>query len=170
MKKIALTRRRFMSISGYLLSAATLPLPQFVFAAEKDHPLTAAFLNISQQLTGYDNLDPQLSARYFFAFTDLFPSFTTDFTALSGEPSVLTAMANSSQNRELALKIVHAWYTGTVGPNEQEEVKVIAYKDALMYRPTADGLPVPTYCFRGELWFSALPPGITQEPTIAATF
>jgi fructose 5-dehydrogenase small subunit len=68
------------------------------------------------------------------------------------------------------LTLVAAWYTGTVGHGQQAEV--VSYADALMYRPVSDGLPVPTYCLGGPLWWPGLPPpaGVSAPtPTPVAT-
>ncbi|MBI3310030.1 MAG: dehydrogenase, partial [Serratia liquefaciens] len=54
--------------------------------------------------------------------------------------------------------IITAWYTGTVGHGQTAEL--IAYKDALMYRPAGDALIVPTYCGNGPLWWTAPPPAV----------
>lgn len=150
-----LSRRRFIYAGGFLLSTALLP-PLSV--AQVASPLVEqhldAFLDLSRKLTGYETLNRELGARYLAAFLELFPDEAPQFAS----------------NRALQKKILHSWYTGTVGPNEAGKVRVIAYKDAFMYRPTADGLPTPTYCFRGELWFKALPPGITKEPNFPISF
>lgn len=172
MKTINLQRRRLIGVGGLLLSAALFPpMGRFAFAAVKptESQLTS-FISLSEQLTGYGNLNPILAERYLTAMLNLYPDFATHLSALGDGETVMSRIAHNKSNTEWAMRITHAWYTGTVGPNQDDAVEVIAYKDALMYRPTADGLPVPTYCFRGELWFSALPPGITREPTVPATF
>ncbi|PWD85317.1 sugar dehydrogenase complex small subunit [Ignatzschineria cameli] len=155
MNRADLSRRRFIYAGGLILSTALLPP---LASAQTNSPAIEqhldAFLQLSQKLTGYDTLNRELGARYLGAFLELFPDEAPNF----------------AHDQGIQKKILHSWYTGTVGPNEAGQVRVIAYKDAFMYRPTADGLPTPTYCFRGELWFKALPPGITKEPDFPITF
>ena len=55
-----------------------------------------------------------------------------------------------------ALALVAAWYTGCV--SESANAPIVAYDDALMYRPTRDALPVPTYCLGGPAWWTTDPP------------
>jgi hypothetical protein len=31
---------------------------------------------------------------------------------------------------------------------------MVSYVDALMYRPVSDGLPAPTYCLNGPIWWT----------------
>lgn len=168
MSHMPFTRRRF--ISALTLPTLLIPLGHIAFAdrlLSQNH--LEKFLDVSQSLTGYQALNHELAQRYLEAFNRLYPEFLTKMDHLNAQDSIFQAM-NHPDSKETAMQIVHAWYTGTVGPNDAGEVNVIAYKNALMYRPTADGLPVPTYCFRGELWFSELPPGITQQPITPITF
>ena len=82
----------------------------------------------------------------------------TALTDGSTDAASLLAAADAAGLKEHALAIVATWYTGTVtGP---EKSQVVAYQQALMYRPVSDGLPVPTYCFNGPLWWAQKPPGI----------
>ncbi|MES2533245.1 MAG: sugar dehydrogenase complex small subunit, partial [Pseudomonadota bacterium] len=71
-------------------------------------------------------------------------------------PDALLAAASSAGLRGTALSVVAAWYTGTVVAGGK--TAVVAYEQALMYRPVADGLTVPTYCNEGPLWWTAPPP------------
>jgi hypothetical protein len=51
---------------------------------------------------------------------------------------------------ETATKIVSAWYLGVVG--EPEDAELIAYGEALMYRPTRGILAIPTYGPGPDAW------------------
>lgn len=155
MNRTDLSRRRFIYAGGILLSTALLP-PMAIGQSHSPavEQYLDEFLQLSQTLTGYENLNRELGARYLAAFIELFPDEATQF----------------SSHKSLQKKILHSWFTGTVGPNDAGQVRVVAYKNAFMYRPTADGLPTPSYCFRGELWFKALPPGITKEPNFPISF
>lgn len=149
------SRRRFIYASGMILSTVFLPVQTLAQAEHQSVKVYLTdFLSLSEKLTGYTVLNDQLASRYLASFMTLFPGFEDHFLT----------------DKALQQKILHAWYTGTVGPNDKDQVMVVAYKNALMYRPTADGLPMPTYCFQGELWFSELPPGITTQPNFPVTF
>ena len=77
-------------------------------------------------------------------------------------PEVLATLGEAEIRGVMGmLTLVAAWYTGTVGHGQQAEI--VSYADALMYRPVSDGLPVPTYCLDGPLWWSA-PPPIDPDP------
>lgn len=123
-----------------------------------------AFLSLSQVLTGHADLDPLTSARTSQAFHQLFPEIAAKFGALSAlaakhpSPEALLAAADAIGQREALLAIVAAWYTGTVGTGVT--AKAMAYADALMNRPVADGLFPPTYQLGGPAWWTAAPPAV----------
>lgn len=72
------------------------------------------------------------------------------------------AAAAAGQDKTLTA-VISAWYTGTI--TTAKGPVVVAYKDALMYRSTEDGLVVPTYCNKGPMWWrDTLPPGVTRTP------
>lgn len=78
------------------------------------------------------------------------------------DPETIKNAATAIQLDGLVTAIISAWYTGTVASSKGPVV--VAYADALMYRPVADGLTVPTYCNKGPTWWMGLPPGITEMP------
>lgn len=81
-------------------------------------------------------------------------------------PEALLNAAGAAGLRETLLAIVAAWYTGTVGHGTGAQL--VAYKEALMYRPCADGLVVPTYCSDGPAWWTAPPPAAGVAPPTGA--
>jgi hypothetical protein len=127
-------------------------------------PKDPAFLALSQVLTGHADVDPVISARTAQAFRQLFPEVAATFGALATQarqhPKAddLLAAATAPGQREAALAIVAAWYTGSVGSGVT--AKSIAYADALMNRPVADALFPPTYQLGGPAWWTAEPPAV----------
>jgi hypothetical protein len=133
-------------------------------------PEDPAFLALSQILTGHANIDPVISARTAQAFRQLFPEIAATFGSLAGlarqhpRAKDLLQAATAPGQHEAALAIVAAWYTGTVGTGVTAQA--IAYADALMNRPVADGLFPPTYQLGGPAWWTAAPPAVAPRSRI----
>lgn len=162
---MTITRRTLLA--GAALSLAGLDfLPPA--AAQTPSAAETDFLQLSAALTEKNDLDPVVSRR-------ILDALVKDDPDMAGRIARIAALATDNRSakaiKEAAasvgldgdvMKIVTAWYTGTVvtkaGP------VVVAYKDALMYRPVADGLTVPTYCNKGPIWWTALPPEISRMP------
>jgi len=126
-------------------------------------PEDPVFLSLSQAITGHPDLDPVIAARTAQAFRQLFPEVAATFAPLAAlarrhpDPTALLDAATPAQ-REGALAVVAAWYTGTVGTGVTAQA--IAYADALMNRPVADALFPPTYQLGGPAWWTAAPPPV----------
>jgi hypothetical protein len=144
----------------------------------------ADFLRLSKAAIGHDALDMTIASRLLAALRHADPTFNDNAVGLArlvhGDqtPQALLDAAKAIGLHETMLTLVAAWYTGTVGHGQQAEM--VSYADALMYRPVSDGLPIPTYCLDGPLWWPGLPPpaGVsapatapvaTAPPTPAAT-
>jgi fructose 5-dehydrogenase small subunit len=134
----------------------------------------AGFLRLSQAAVGHDDLDMTIASRMFAALRHADPTFNDNAAGLArlvhgGQtPEALLDAAKAVGLHETMLTLVAAWYTGTVGHGQQAEM--VSYADALMYRPVSDGLPVPTYCLDGPLWWPGLPPpaGVSAPTATAA--
>jgi hypothetical protein len=130
--------------------------------AAVDSAAAARFLAFSKAITGHDDIDPLTSSRIRDAMRQADAASADQVDALVGlvqpgmAPDALLAAATSAGLRGTALSVVAAWYTGTVVAGGK--TAVVAYEQALMYRPVADGLTVPTYCNEGPLWWTAPPP------------
>jgi hypothetical protein len=122
------------------------------------------FLHLSQTLTGHIGLDPLTAARISAAFAQIAPAHHAHFKPLFElvrpglAPNNFLAVANGTGLGPTAHAIVAAWYTGTVGSGV--EAITVAYRDALMYGPVADGLFPPTYALGGPAWWTSPPPKV----------
>ncbi len=136
-------------------------------------PLDDTFLGISRAITGRQDLDPILSSRLCAAMQATFPGYATTIQALAsvtangGQPHEILDRAGDLKKAFLALNA--AWYTGSV--EDKMGAPMVSYYDALMYQPTKDGLPVPTYCYGRPGWWTEAPPalGIPIHALLPAT-
>jgi len=124
----------------------------------------ATFLALSRALTGKHDLDPYVAGRIRAAMAIHEPATTATLDALqrlAGTVDTPDQFIAIPAVRDAALSIVAAWYTGTVGKGT--EAVTVAYRDALMQRPVADGIFPATYAKGGPAWWVAAPP-----PAVAA--
>jgi len=165
------SRRDMLKGVGSAMVAATLLGFPFLTQAEKDTAtgdpvIFSQFFMISQAITEHQDLSPGMSARFFNAFYQGDPQFPAQVSKLYSllQPSLrakqFQEIAKQNGLGDLLTSIITGWYTGTV-KNGTDSI-LIAYKDALMYRPVSDGLIVPTYCGNGPLWFTAAPPAASM--------
>jgi hypothetical protein len=151
-----------------------------LLAAVQAQPLAAAndlddpgFLRLSKAVTGHDDLDATTASRLLAALQRADAAFNGRAAGLARlmqarltqdarTPETLLAAADTAGLRDTMLTLVSAWYTGTVGHGQQAEM--VSYANSLMYRPVSDGLPVPTYCLNGPLWWPGPPPAAGVSP------
>ncbi|WP_413503094.1 sorbitol dehydrogenase family protein [Serratia proteamaculans] len=161
-------REVLLGLASTLLAGSLLSYP-FLSLAEQQTPSAnplqfARFFKISQTLTEHQDIDQGMSARIFTALHNQNPQFTAQVEQLGGllqagqSAQQLQQQAIQAGLQEVVTAIITAWYTGTVGHGQTAQL--IAYKDALMYRPASDALIVPTYCGNGPLWWTAAPPAV----------
>jgi hypothetical protein len=169
-----MTRRQFLltgvaatSALGMLTDSSGAEAQQSAIASLDD----AQFLRLSKAVTGRTELDATTARRLLVALRGADPAFGDHAAGLAGliqddqTPEMLLAAADTADLHDTMLALVAAWYTGTVGHGQQAEM--VSYADALMYRPVSDGLPVPTYCFNGPLWWTVPPPPAGVSPPVA---
>ncbi|NSY46438.1 sugar dehydrogenase complex small subunit (plasmid) [Agrobacterium tumefaciens] len=156
-------RTLLTSAAFFLFGFAALPAPQAIADPADD---ARDFLNLSRIATGRAELSPDTAQRMFEALSGdgMGEEITrlVGFATLGLSPRGLKDAAVEAGLDGALMRIIAAWYKGTV--DTQKGPVVVAYKDALMYAPVADGLTVPTYCNKGPMWWSALPPGISRMP------
>lgn len=157
--------------------SSLLVMPRWGIAQDKGFSSTEslslaerAFLSLSQRLTERDDLDAVIAARTYEALVGQdagAEQAIADLAALAGastsddsSAAALLAKARGAGLDDMLFRIQTAWYTGTVADDSlpiaeyERQVQVIAYQRALMYRPVSDGLPVPTYCKFGPLYWA----------------
>ncbi|MFJ3045602.1 sugar dehydrogenase complex small subunit [Herbaspirillum chlorophenolicum] len=134
-------------------------------------PEAIAFLAFSKHITGHGDLPLETASRIEAAMRKTYPDFAAQWQKLAAlpaagqKPKAWLAAATDAGLRDLALAVVAAWYTGTVGKGAQ--AVVVSYAEALMYRPVADGQTVQTYCNYGPLWWTKAPPAIRVSAPVA---
>lgn len=160
-----LTRRALLA--GTALSIGTIILSGSVLAAAPDER-ESRFLDVSMRLTEKADLPDVTSRRILAALAADDADFDENLLRLAalgnGAPVGMTlkSQADAAGLETVVSRIVAAWYCGTV--DTKSGPVVVSYHDALMYRPVADGLTVPTYCSNGPLWWSGLPPEVNRMP------
>lgn len=163
----AMTRRTLLVGAGGLLASSAWSTSSF--ALTQLPAGASAFHAVSTAITGKADLSVMTAER-------IFAAMQTDDADLGGKIDRLAELAQATSSPEglrdaadaaglkpALIAILTAWYTGTV--QTKAGPVLVAYNEALMYRPVADGLTVPTYCNKGPLWWTGLPPQITVMPT-----
>lgn len=117
------------------------------------------FLRLSEFVTGGSPLSAGLATRYLAALTKSDTAFAAAAQALhqhvashkfSHVDDLLAVPDLDPALRATAAQIVSAWYLGVVG--EDADAVLISYANALMYRPTAGILDIPTYGSGPDSW------------------
>ncbi len=130
------------------------------------------FLRLSEFLTGGQPLTAALAARYQEALGRHEPQFAAAAARLQRHVAdgrfthvdeLLAAPGLDPALRATATQIVSAWYLGIVG--EDADAELISYANALMYRPTAGILDVPTYGSGPDSWGHKPPVSTVPNPT-----
>ena len=112
-----MTRRGLLSAVSAISVLSVTQLPGLAFAANLD---VQAFLALSQNLVGQDDLSEDIAANMLEAFSGL------------GRDDDLAALADGAEDEALSNEIVASWYTG-VSP-DPDDLKVLTYTDALMWQ------------------------------------
>lgn len=165
-RSLSLSRRSLLS--GTVALAGLFALPVDLWAQQTSFSEQPAFYALSRAITEKDELSVTTADRIFAALRTDHEDLATTVDALAQLAKAQTDIksfrdaATKAGHRDLFLAILTAWYTGTV--DTKQGPVVVAYKDALMYRPVEDGLTVPTYCNKGPMWWTGLPPEVTRMP------
>ncbi|PVA09408.1 ribonucleotide-diphosphate reductase subunit alpha [Pelagivirga sediminicola] len=134
-----LTRRGLLSAVSAL---AVLPLAQWpkgAMAADLD---VGAFLALSKELTGKDDLYEDLAAKMLEAFSQ------------AGKADDIAALVGGGEAAELENSIVATWYTGT--SPAADDPNVLFYTDALIWQAMTFATPM-AFC-NGQMGDWADPP------------
>jgi hypothetical protein len=160
-----ISRRRLLV---YVAVSNVISMPNLAWPASSDDIGDADFLSLSKAATGHIDLSTTTARRMLAAFKQADPGFARRATSLwqlhhdSQNPEEMLAEANAKGLHGTMLELIAGWYTGTVGAGENTHM--VSYADALMYRPVADGLTIPTYCSNGPAWWTASPPLVGVGP------
>ncbi|GGM08646.1 sugar dehydrogenase complex small subunit [Pseudomonas asuensis] len=157
--KPQLSRRVFLAGSlaaaGWVMGRQLAPLAYAADVAGME-PAKAAFMNVSQVITGRTQLDPGLSQRLYTALSENDPAFTDRIQAVHQyivAHQIAAADLQAALDRDakdlttLPRQLATAWYMGIVG--EGKQARCIAFEDALMYAVVSDQLKPPSYAFGG---------------------
>lgn len=169
------SRRHFLFGTAVLAAASLAGLgglsivrrahAQEAAAADTDF---AAFMRLSQYLTGKTTLDVEIGRAILAGLHDDNPQVSAqiaqlnDFVAKSNTPaSALQAVLDGSHSALASLpgRTVSAWYLGVVGTGTK--ARTVAYEQALMYPPIADVIVMPSYA-RGVPGYWANPPRLSR--------
>jgi Membrane bound FAD containing D-sorbitol dehydrogenase len=145
----SMTRRRWLQ--GMLaLTAAGLTgsLALKALADDATAPAIDAFMSLSQSLTAKNGLDRDVGTRLLAALQKSAPDLPQQLPKLAG---ALAAGSADAAQQALALKILEAWYLGTV------DNTVITYEQALMFGVVSDTLVIRSYCANQPGYWSAKP-------------
>ncbi|AHV94426.1 sugar dehydrogenase complex small subunit [Bordetella holmesii] len=161
------SRQRRALLLGMAGLCVAAPLPGV--AAMMSAPAGGtAFLALSSILTDRHHLNPLTASRIEAALAGSgvrqaarLPELLA-LAASASDSAQLMHAATEAGLGDLAIDIVTAWYTGTVG--QGPKAVVVAYEEALMYQPVRDGLTVPTYCNYGPMWWTGMPPDVAVMP------
>ena len=160
---------RLMLASGIIIS---VPITgSLATAAEPEN----RFHRVSQALTGRQQLDPTISQRLYALLTRQNPLFPQRLAQLAEHLSRSEARAPeallaslSEEEVNTALTIITPWYLGYTGnpatTRATDDAHFVSFLSALMYEPTADLTPRPSYSQRGSDYWQAVPEGVSAPP------
>lgn len=144
-----MTRRRWLQ--GVLALTAASLAGSLALKALADDSAAApidAFMTLSQSLTAKSGLDRAVGTRLLAALQKSTPDLAQQLPKLAG---ALAAGSADAAQQTLALKIMEAWYLGTV------DNAVITYEQALMYGVVSDTLIIRSYCPNKPGFWAAKP-------------
>jgi hypothetical protein len=144
-----MTRRRWLQ-GMFALTAASLTgsLALKAFADTTPASPIDAFMTFSLSLTAKNGLDRDVGLRLLAALQKSVPDLQQQMPKLA---AALAAGSADAAQQTLALKILEAWYLGTV------DNSVITYEQALMFGAVSDTLVIRSYCANQPGYWAAKP-------------
>ncbi|MFL9868623.1 sugar dehydrogenase complex small subunit [Paraburkholderia fungorum] len=144
-----MTRRRWLQ-GALALTAAGLTGSLTLKALADDSAAAPidAFMTLSQSLTARPALDRDVGTRLLAALQKSASDLAQQLPKLAG---ALAAGSADAAQQALALKIMEAWYLGTV------DDQVVTYEQALMYDVVSDTLIIRSYCPNKPGFWAAKP-------------
>lgn len=161
---------RMMIASGVIFSVPVTGLSAMTGAGSAH-----VFHDVSVMLTGRQQLDPAISQRLYGLLSrqnPLFPQRLTQLAERLRQSALLSSEARlsalSDEQVETALAIITPWYLGYTGnpatTRATDDAHFVSFLSALMYEPTADVTPRPSYSQRGSDYWQAVPEGVSAPP------
>ncbi len=144
-----MTRRRWLQGALALMAAGlTGSLTLKALADDSSAAPIEAFMTLSQSLTAKSGLDRDVGTRLLAALQKSTPDLAQQLPKLAG---ALASNSADAAQQALALKIMEAWYLGTV------DNVVITYEQALMFNVVSDTLIIRSYCPNKPGFWAAKP-------------
>ncbi len=152
MRALDMTRRRLIGIAASAIGALAL-------RARAAAPPAAVSPSVAlcRWLTGWQGLDARIVSRAFAALGAATPGFEERAHALwtaihgAGWKTVQdwrgSPLYGDPAARETAAMLVSAFYLGVVG--DGDAATLVSYEAALMFAPTQDVTPIPSYALGG---------------------
>lgn len=165
---------RMMISSGVIISVPAI-VPLASAAAQPADQLHF----VSQTLTQRQGLDPAISQRLYQLLSQqdaAFPQRLAQLAAQLRRSLHLAADARlaalSEEEVKTALSIISPWYLGYTGnpatTRATDDAHFVSFLSALMYEPTADNTPRPSYSQHGADYWQAVPHGV-DAPAMPAS-
>lgn len=153
----SLDRRTFLASATVLTTGLIISNAVAVPIVSPSSTITqAALMKIASFLTGKSDLPIEMVKRAYDALVIEDPTFPSRLKALiegirTAELSDVEAfrtspLAADADHMKTAVAVISALYTGRVGKGYRGHF--VAYKEALMFRPTSDVTVIPTYADR----------------------
>lgn len=146
---IARVNRRQLFLLG---TAAVLSsqLPSFALAAT--HDLETRFFEVSRRLVNHD-LSPAVGHRIAVYAKASHPNLGDMLDRISAAATARNASKvedffddlPQGELRDFAYWVISAWYTGS--SSQDRDATLFTYEEALLYQPTIDMVPIPTFGF-----------------------
>lgn len=163
-----LLRTTAISVAGLGLWSATAGTFNMSAAAVADE--AEGFIAFSKFATGHDALDHAVGRSLYEGFVTLDKEFASRLAGLAalrskGQYADVEAMEEAMRGHPLhdtLMHIVRGWYSGVI--EEGTNAKVYTYTHALMYKPAADVVILPTYAHDGPDYWVADPAPADQMP------
>ncbi len=161
-----ITRRQFLAMSALAAAAAAVAVAQpgvaqAIVAATETPP---AFLSLSRFLTGKSDLDARIVKRAWDALVAADSGFAGQANALSSaidgaglkdvNAFAASPIYSDVSHKATAIAVISAFYLGQVGKGGK--ARLVSFEKALMFRPTAGVVVIPTYALGGPNYWGRI--------------
>ena len=160
------SRRTLLSAGVYALAVAPLHLSMLRIGSAAEAVGAAAsvrkFMTASRLLIQH-RLSRGVGARMAAILNTRIVTLDADLDAIIRAAKEKNAKAvEECPIKQTAYQLIFAWYAGVV--DDSPTAEVLAYEKALMYQPTSDAIPIPTYSFNGPDNWTDIDPPLSAMP------